>query len=122
MLNDGPMPISGNENSLSSAVGNLIDNAIKYTPDGGSINLRVSRENGNAWFEVKDSGVGIDPLHQERIFERFYRVDKARSRELGGTGLGLSIVKHVAITHGGGVSLYSRPGKGSIFTITLPLT
>jgi two-component system sensor histidine kinase SenX3 len=72
--------------------------------------------------EVADSGIGIDPEHHERIFERFYRVDKARSRELGGTGLGLAIVKHTVLTHGGEISLYSAPGKGSVFTVSLPLS
>jgi signal transduction histidine kinase len=78
--------------------------------------------NGNIVIEVKDTGSGIPPEHQPRVFERFYRVDKGRSRALGGTGLGLAIVKHIVLMHGGTVSVQSRPGAGSTFRITLPAT
>ena len=82
--------------------------------------MTVRRQGEEAVVEVKDTGIGIEPADQRRIFERFYRVDKARSRELGGTGLGLSIVKHIVLTHGGRVAVQSIPGKGSIFQVVLP--
>ena len=100
---------------------NLLQNAINYTPEGGRITLEARKEEGGVQFEVADSGIGIPSEDLPRIFERFYRVDKGRSRELGGTGLGLSIVKHIAEAHGGRVSVESRIGKGSKFTVTLPL-
>lgn len=81
----------------------------------------MTTDGDEVFFEVEDSGIGIDKKHHDRIFERFYRVDKARSRELGGTGLGLSIVKHVCKVHGGTVSVTSAPGKGATFTVRLPL-
>jgi two-component system phosphate regulon sensor histidine kinase PhoR len=100
---------------------NLVDNAVKYTPAGGSVVVTTSAgPDGSARVEVKDDGPGIDAEHRERIFERFYRVDKARSRELGGTGLGLAIVKHLAESIGAQVTLESEPGKGSSFTVRLP--
>jgi two-component system phosphate regulon sensor histidine kinase PhoR len=110
-----------NEELLTQAISNLIDNALKYSESGG--NVRVGAEHGNADFiriYVEDDGPGIDERHHSRIFERFYRVDKARSRELGGTGLGLSIVKHIVRAHGGSVSLSSTPGRGSTFSIYIP--
>jgi two-component system phosphate regulon sensor histidine kinase PhoR len=100
---------------------NLLQNAINYTPEGGRITLEARKDEGGVQFEVADSGIGIPSEDLPRIFERFYRVDKGRSRELGGTGLGLSIVKHIAEAHGGRVSVESRIGKGSRFTVTLPL-
>jgi signal transduction histidine kinase len=111
----------GDREALRQAVGNLLDNAIKYSPSGGAVSLRLTRLAEKARIEVQDSGIGIEPIHQQRIFERFYRVDKARSRELGGTGLGLAIVKHIALGHQGSVSLESSPGKGSTFSIEIPL-
>jgi two-component system phosphate regulon sensor histidine kinase PhoR len=100
---------------------NLVDNSVKYTPDGGGIAITISGgPNGSARIEVADNGPGIAPEHQARIFERFYRVDKARSRELGGTGLGLSIVRHLAEGMGASVSVDSEPGRGSRFTVALP--
>jgi signal transduction histidine kinase len=98
---------------------NLIDNAVKYTPEGGTIGVRVTQLDSRFRIEVFDTGIGIPKEHLPRIFERFYRVDKTRSRKLGGTGLGLSIVKHVAIIHGGKVEVESEEGKGSKFIITL---
>jgi two-component system phosphate regulon sensor histidine kinase PhoR len=115
-----PVLVDGDREALRQAVSNLVDNAIKYTPEGGEVWLRVLSEE-RAVVEVQDTGIGISPQDQQRIFERFFRVDKARSRELGGTGLGLSIVKHLTLAHGGRVSLDSTLGKGSIFRIELPL-
>ncbi|OGE24993.1 MAG: hypothetical protein A3J42_07375 [Candidatus Dadabacteria bacterium RIFCSPHIGHO2_12_FULL_53_21] len=99
---------------------NLIDNAVKYTPENGKVEVRTSRENSHILAEISDNGIGIPKEHLPRIFERFYRVDKTRSRNLGGTGLGLSIVKHIVIMHGGKVEVQSEEGKGSKFSITLP--
>jgi two-component system phosphate regulon sensor histidine kinase PhoR len=107
---------------LEQAVGNLIDNAIKYSEPGKRIEIMVSRENADAIIRVNDQGIGIPHEHIDRIFERFYRVDKARSRKAGGTGLGLSIVKHIAALHNGRVSVISFPGEGSAFSIMLPLS
>ena len=105
---------------LERALSNLVDNALKYTPEGGVIRLSALREPGRALLRVSDTGIGIPAEDQSRIFERFYRVDKSRSRDLGGTGLGLSIVKHVVQLHGGEVSVESALGKGSTFTLSLP--
>lgn len=99
---------------------NLIDNAVKYT-DRGRVTIRLATDDGKARIEVVDTGIGIDAAHQPHVFERFYVVDRSRSRKLGGTGLGLSIVKHIALAHGGTVSVRSRLGEGSIFTVLLPL-
>jgi len=105
---------------LERAVGNLVDNAIKYSPPGKRIRVEAGREGAEVWIRVRDEGAGIEAEHLPRIFERFYRVDKARSREMGGTGLGLAIVKHIAQAHGGEVDVESAPGRGSTFTIHLP--
>jgi two-component system phosphate regulon sensor histidine kinase PhoR len=112
---------------LEQAVINLVDNAIKYTDTGRTIWLSAAAEtaeDGRAELvmRVRDEGCGIEPEHLPRLFERFYRVDKARSRKQGGTGLGLSIVKHIVQAHGGTVAVESTPGVGSTFTIRLPLT
>jgi two-component system phosphate regulon sensor histidine kinase PhoR len=106
---------------LEQAVINLIDNAIKYSGSHSEVQVKVGLENEEIRITVIDQGSGIDKKHLPRIFERFYRVDKARSRDVGGTGLGLAIVKHIAIAHGGSVSVESTPGKGSVFTIHLPV-
>ena len=107
---------------LEQAVINLIDNAIKYSNEGSDVKVTMKRSGSNLFrIDVLDHGIGIAKEHQERVFERFYRVDKARSRKLGGTGLGLAIVKHVALLHGGKPGLVSEPGKGSDFYIQLPL-
>ncbi|MEX0702773.1 MAG: ATP-binding protein [Planctomycetales bacterium] len=108
------------EEGLRTILDNLVDNAINYTPAGGRVTVRWHGENSTARIEVEDTGVGISPEHQARIFERFYRVDRARSREVGGTGLGLSIVKHLSQVFGGSIDVFSRPGKGSRFTVQLP--
>lgn len=99
---------------------NLIDNGIKYNRRGGTLLLRAWHEGACTMLCVSDTGIGIEKTHIPHVFERFYRVDKGRSRDLGGTGLGLSIVKHVAQLYGGSVQVESKPGKGSIFTVQLP--
>jgi two-component system phosphate regulon sensor histidine kinase PhoR len=109
------------EDATDQILENLLDNALKYTPEGGEIRLRWGLRDGQAYFEVADTGIGIPEADLPRIFERFYRVDKARSRELGGTGLGLSIVKHLAQALNGSVRADSNPGQGSVFTVCLPL-
>jgi len=100
---------------------NLISNAIRYTPSEGRLWIRARVERSHAVVEVQDTGIGIEPKHQERIFERFYRVDKARSRELGGTGLGLAIVKHLVLALDGEIRLESTPGEGTCFMVRIPL-
>ena len=115
------MNIKGDYQAISQLVDNLLDNATKYTGMAGTILISIRSENTDVVLTVKDSGIGISPQLQQRIFERFYRVDKARSRELGGTGLGLSIVKNIAEQHGGSVSVESQPGLGSTFCVSLPM-
>ncbi len=105
---------------LEQAVGNLLDNAIKYSESGTRVTVEGAVEGGDIVVRVKDEGPGIERRHLNRIFERFYRVDQARSRALGGTGLGLAIVKHIAAVHGGTVAVESTPGQGSVFSIRLP--
>jgi len=100
----------------------MCDNAIAYNKTGGSVKVSIYKEKEKTVLSVSDTGVGIAPEHQERIFERFYRVDPARSRATGGTGLGLSIVKHVATNHGGDVLVWSVEEAGSTFTIRFPIT
>ena len=112
--------INGNSSLLVHAVGNLIDNAIKYCEEKSHISVKTLQKGTSVIIEVKDNGCGIPQEHTSRIFERFYRVDKGRSRDLGGTGLGLAIVKHIIIAHDGNISVESKPGKESTFTITLP--
>lgn len=109
------------EEGLLTVLNNLVDNAIKYTPSGGRVSLRWRIDGRRVVIEVEDSGIGIPKQHQARIFERFYRVDKARSRELGGTGLGLSIVKHWVQVFAGSVEVTSDLGRGSTFAIRLPM-
>jgi two-component system phosphate regulon sensor histidine kinase PhoR len=120
-VQDSPLLVRADEEGLLQILGNLIDNAIKYTPAGGVITVRCHNDDKDAVIEVADTGVGIEPEHHSRLFERFYRVDKARSRELGGTGLGLAIVKHLCQAMQGSVSVSSEPGKGSVFGVRLPL-
>jgi two-component system phosphate regulon sensor histidine kinase PhoR len=109
-----------NEDGVRTIVNNLISNAIHYTPAGGSVTVSTWAEDLTVVIQIADTGIGIAPDHQARIFERFYRVDKARSRDMGGTGLGLSIVKHLTQAFGGSVHLKSSVGKGSTFRIHLP--
>lgn len=104
---------------LKQVMVNLIDNAIKYTEPGGSITLRAERSDDREFVRVSDTGIGIAPEHHSRIFERFYRVDRDRSRDAGGTGLGLAIVKHIVEAHGGTIGVESTPGKGSTFSFSL---
>jgi len=115
------LEVHGDRQNLSQLCNNLIDNAIKYTPEGGHIHVRLRKEQNDAVLEVEDNGIGISPQYQERVFERFYRVDKARSQSLGGTGLGLSIVRNIAERHQGRVGVQSQLGRGSIFTFRMPL-
>jgi len=119
-LPDEPLEALTDEESLRQILDNLTDNAVKYTPTGGRVWISLRRAGERAEIEVKDTGIGIEPRDQERVFERFYRVDKARSREMGGTGLGLSIVKHLVLALDGQISLDSTPGSGSRFCVSLP--
>ena len=112
--------VYGDHNLLVTAVRNLVDNAVAYSPDHTRVGVSVRRVAGLVEVAVSDQGIGIAAPDQQRIFERFYRVDQARSRATGGTGLGLSIVKHVAANHGGEVTLWSSQGQGSTFTLRLP--
>jgi signal transduction histidine kinase len=112
--------VHGDETQLTSMFSNLVDNAVKYTPPGGRVEVTGGSEGAEIVVRVSDSGIGIPEAKLPRIFERFYRVDKARSKETGGTGLGLSIVKHVAENHGGRVTVESTSGEGSTFTVYLP--
>ncbi len=99
---------------------NLIDNAVKYTPELGEIGIEIYPQEHDLRIEIYDTGIGIPKESLPRIFERFYRVDKTRSRKMGGTGLGLSIVKHIVIIHGGKIDVQSEEGSGSRFIVTLP--
>ena len=119
-IEDRGLTVDGDPEALLQAVGNLLDNAVKYTPPTGRIRARLSRSGNEVIITVTDTGIGIEAKDQERIFERFYRVDKARSRELGGTGLGLAIVRHIVKNHHGRITVESRPGAGSSFHIYLP--
>jgi two-component system phosphate regulon sensor histidine kinase PhoR len=105
---------------LEQAVGNLIDNAIKYSGEETLITIRAGLQGDGVAIAVSDQGIGMEKKHLDRIFERFYRVDQARSRAQGGTGLGLAIVKHIALAHHGSVSVESTPGRGSVFTLRFP--
>jgi two-component system phosphate regulon sensor histidine kinase PhoR len=113
--------IAGSPNELLSAMSNLVSNAIRYTPSGGEVHVRaLLLPDARVEFSVSDTGPGIAPEHIPRLTERFYRVDRSRSRDTGGTGLGLAIVKHVVQRHGAELNIESTPGKGSIFTIIFP--
>ena len=120
------LSLRGDRRSLVSALANLVENAINYTAAKGTdppeaVHVRARREGDRAVIEVEDHGIGIPERHQERIFERFYRVDRGRSRSRGGTGLGLAIVRHVVLNHRGELSVESVPGEGSKFRLELPL-
>ena len=117
---DSATKILGSEAELASAFGNLASNAVRYTPPGGKITLSWYNTGEQAVFEVRDTGIGIAPEHIPRITERFYRVDRGRSRDTGGTGLGLAIVKHVVLRHQAELAIDSAPGKGSSFAIRFP--
>jgi two-component system, OmpR family, sensor histidine kinase SenX3 len=115
-----PITVIGEPRQLASALGNLVENAVKYSEVGGRVDLAVDGDDDGVAFTVTDDGVGIPQRDVERIFERFYRVDKARSRGTGGTGLGLAIVRHVATNHGGEVEVTSAEGEGSTFVLRIP--
>jgi len=117
---DTPVEVVADRRDLNLMISNLVDNALKYTPQDGEVTVFASLEERTAILEVRDTGIGIEPRDHDRIFERFYRVDKARSREMGGTGLGLSIVRNIAVSLGGRVSVESLPGRGSTFRVELP--
>jgi two-component system phosphate regulon sensor histidine kinase PhoR len=112
--------LKGNVQEIRSALGNLVSNAVRYTPDGGEVTLAWRERNGDGVFSVTDTGEGIAAEHIPRLTERFYRVDRSRSRETGGTGLGLAIVKHVLTRHGARLDIQSIPGKGSTFAAIFP--
>jgi two-component system sensor histidine kinase SenX3 len=113
--------VQGSRSDLALLVHNLVDNAIRYSPGGGEVRATVRVHRGQAELRVADTGLGIATKDQDRIFERFYRADPARSRATGGTGLGLSIVRHVAEAHGGTVAVTSVLAAGSTFIVQLPL-
>ncbi|GAA1685606.1 signal-transduction histidine kinase senX3 [Mycolicibacterium murale] len=113
--------VLGNQPLLVTALANLISNAIAYSPHGSTVSVSRRRRGDNVEIAVTDRGFGIARADQERVFERFFRVDKARSRETGGTGLGLAIVKHVAANHNGSIRVWSQPGTGSTFTLSIPM-
>lgn len=117
----GDTLVQGDRRDLVSAIGNLVENAVKYSEDGSLVRVCATRDGPWVTVAVSDEGVGIPRREHERIFERFYRVDRARSRLTGGTGLGLSIVRHVAVNHGGSVELESEEGLGSTFRLRLPV-
>ena len=116
-----PVCITAPRPLLHEILYNLLDNAIKYNVPGGKVFLEITRKSKNVALTVRDTGIGIPPEHQSRIFERFYRVDKSHSRQIGGTGLGLSIVKHAVLDLGGEISVQSAPGKGTAILVTLPV-
>ena len=107
----------GNHDELRSAFGNLLSNAIRYTPEGGTIHISWLERDEQLVYSVQDSGIGIAPQHIPRLTERFYRVDRSRSRETGGTGLGLAIVKYIAMRHQAKLEVVSEEGKGSTFSL-----
>ena len=120
-LENGAM-VFGDRSQLVSALSNLIENAVKYSEPGKLVRVETKEDVETVMISVSDQGIGIAPADQERIFERFFRVDRARSRSTGGTGLGLSIVRHVVDNHGGKISVQSEEGTGATFTVTLPTT
>ena len=119
-IRDGIPPLPANGFLIERMLTNLLENSAKYTRRSGSVNVRAEKKNGSLLIEVEDDGIGIPPEHRERIFERFYRVGKDRSREIGGTGLGLSIVKHIVLQHEGTIRVESEEGEGSSFIVQLP--
>ncbi|MDD4929749.1 MAG: phosphate regulon sensor histidine kinase PhoR [Gallionella sp.] len=116
----GVARLLGNRDELRSAFGNLVSNAVRYTPEGGTIKLRWDLRGDKPVFSVKDSGIGVEAQHIPRLTERFYRVDRSRSRETGGTGLGLAIVKHIALRHQARLEIVSEEGSGSTFSLVFP--
>jgi heavy metal sensor kinase len=121
-ISDGAMLTQGDPTSLRRLFLILIDNAVKYTPSGGQVEVSLQRTGGYATVEVRDTGIGISEADLPNVFERFYRADKARTRELGGVGLGLSIGRWITEVHGGTIEVHSTPGRGSVFQVRLPVT
>ena len=113
--------VHGDPGWLQRLLLNLVDNAVKFTPDGGQVTVRVGRGGAGARVDVEDNGPGLSAANAERVFERFFRVDAARSSSTDGAGLGLSLVRWIATQHGGAVSVRSRLGEGATFTLTLPV-
>ena len=120
-VSEDDLEFFGDKKQLVMAISNLIENAINYSPENTTVNVLLRKIEDFAEITIKDQGVGISESDIDRIFERFYRVDSARSRDTGGTGLGLSIVKHVISNHGGDIQVWSVPGTGSTFTVLLPI-
>jgi signal transduction histidine kinase len=112
--------VSGDPDALRRVVFILIDNAIKYTPSGGAVSIKLSQQNGLAAVAVEDTGIGLAEADVTRVFDRFWRADKVRSRSEGGVGLGLSIAETIMRLHRGMIELSSKPGRGSVFTVILP--
>lgn len=120
-VNCKPITVKANDGQMKELMSNLISNAIIYNKPGGTVKITITKEGNDAIFIVEDTGVGIPEESKARVFERFYRVDKGRSKKMGGTGLGLSIVKHIVNYYGGSINLESEPGKGSKFTVRMPI-
>jgi heavy metal sensor kinase len=116
-----PVMIAGHQTRLTQLVVNLVDNALKYTLAGGTVTVTVGQEGGQATLRVSDTGIGIAPEHLPHLFERFYRIDQARTRTAGGTGLGLALAEWIVHAHGGEIGVASQPGHGTVFTVRLPL-
>jgi two-component system phosphate regulon sensor histidine kinase PhoR len=116
---EGALSVLADRRKFEQVMVNLLDNALKYTPENGSITISAKEADGIVAIKITDTGIGIPTNDLPRIFERFYRVDTARSREQGGTGLGLAIVKHIIQQHGGSIAVESTPGKGSTFTVSM---
>jgi signal transduction histidine kinase len=117
----GLPPVDADPERVHQVLYNLVDNAVRATPPDGRVRIEAHRRNGSVRISVADTGVGIAAEHLPRVFDRFYRVDEARSREDGGTGIGLAIARSVVEAHGGSISATSEPGKGSIFAFDLPV-
>ncbi len=116
----GPVQVVGDESRLRQVFINLLDNAIKYTSEGGRVTIQVGQRNCSSVVVVEDTGIGVSAEHLPRVFDRFYRVDKARSRSEGGTGLGLSIAQSIVKAHGGVIEMASTVGQGTVCTVTFP--
>ena len=117
-----PVTAAVDETKLSLAISNLVENAIKYNKENGWVHVSLNADHKNCYIEVADSGIGIPEDSIEHIFERFYRVDKSHSREIGGTGLGLAIARSAVVMHRGAIKVFSQPEEGTTFTIRIPLT
>jgi two-component system phosphate regulon sensor histidine kinase PhoR len=111
----------GDNDQFKQMLINLVDNAVKYTPEGGAVEVAACNQGSDVIIKVKDNGIGIPKEHIPRLFERFYRVDKARSRNVGGTGLGLAIVKHIIMQFEGKIEVHSEVGKGTEFILSIPI-